>query len=77
MPKLLFTISKCVRNEVKGIDGKIDCPFAGIKHTPYSGFGEDIYCKKMNDKITSGYVEWPSEINPIPRWCPLRVSKKR
>ena len=74
MPKLVIILDRCVRS---GKDS-ISCPYSGSARTPGSGYAEDYFCKLVPDKdsphgckTTSGYVEWDSEINPIPIWCPI------
>ena len=80
MPKIILELEKCVHS---GKD-RIDCPYAGSAHTPASGFGTDYFCKLVPDekeehgfKITSGYVEWDREINPIPIWCPIMAKEDK
>jgi hypothetical protein len=72
MAQLIVKLDKCVN------PNGINCPYAGSASTPGAGCAEDYYCKLMPDpksvhgfKITSGYVEWLSEIHPIPLWCPI------
>ena len=36
---------------------------------------EDYICTQNNQKI-AGCVEWPSEIPPVPDWCPTRIKQK-
>ncbi len=74
MPKITLNLERCVNS---GKD-RISCPYAGTASTPGSGFAQDYFCKMMPDKksehgfrVTSGYVEWDREINPVPKWCPL------
>jgi hypothetical protein len=74
MPTLLLVLNNCVKN---GKDN-ISCPYAKSARTPRSGYAVDYFCTLSPDpksihgfKITSGYVEWDHEINPIPEWCPL------
>jgi hypothetical protein len=74
MSKLILELEKCVNNGVQ----KVSCPYCGNQRTTGAGFAIDYFCKLTPDeksstkyKITSGYVEWDREINPIPIWCPL------
>lgn len=48
-----------------------ECPYHTTKATPGAGFADDYYCKKTG-KIITTYVEWDSEIPPVPDWCPYR-----
>lgn len=48
------------------------CPECGEKLTKGYGYATDYFCKLKNNKITSGYVEWSSDVNPVPNWCPLK-----
>lgn len=80
MVKIILTLDKCVNN---GKD-KINCPYAESDRTPNSGYAVDWYCKLMPDpqefhgyKITSGYVEWDNEINPVPNWCPFMTVEEK
>jgi len=50
-----------------------ECPKCGKKLTKGYGYAMDYFCKLKDNRITSGYVEWESEINPVPKWCPLRA----
>ena len=36
---------------------------------------EDYICTQNNQKI-AGCVEWPSEIPPVPDWCPIRIKQE-
>ena len=59
-------------NIVLEIDSCESCPKNGRKLTKGYGYAYDNFCTMTKDnKITSGYVEWPSEVNPVPDWCPL------
>ncbi len=60
--------------------GRCDqCPKHFTERTPRSGFAEDYFCKAVQTpagpkKITS-YVEWDSEIPPVPDWCPYHIKE--
>lgn len=80
MAKIVINIDRCVNNG----DDNICCPYAGSAHTPGSGYATDYFCKLKPDKKaehgfrgTSGYVEWDSEINPIPKWCPILAVEEK
>ncbi len=48
------------------------CPKCNKKLTKGYGYAMDYFCTLKDDRVTSGYVEWESDINPIPNWCPLK-----
>ena len=53
--------------------GRCDlCPCVMTAPTPGVGCATDYYCKAANCKKIVGYVEWDSEIPPVPDWCPFR-----
>ena len=52
------------------------CPYSIEKRTPNSGYALDYFCKLAENKMTSGYVEWIKDFNPVPEWCPLRSDHK-
>lgn len=49
-----------------------DCPFVEVSRTPRAGYAHDYLCSKTNKTIIN-YVEYDSEIPPIPDWCPYRL----
>ena len=75
MPKIQLEIQDCQ-----------DCPSC-MESRMYTGdsweHAFNYYCKKVeakpeNDnglpyKKVAGYVEWRSEMPPVPDWCPLKV----
>ena len=74
MTRLILNLEKC-----RDIHGGVSCPYSGSDRTIGSGYAEDYFCKLVPDpeadygfKETSGYVEWPSDVRPIPEWCPIR-----
>ena len=66
MPIVKFNLEKCVDNKQK-----IRCPFCTDKLTKGYGYAVDYMCSLMDNRVTSGYVEWDREINPVPDWCPI------
>jgi hypothetical protein len=68
--------------EVTVAVGRCDeCPFVEVERTINAGYAHDYYCKVANEggkrrKIV-GYVEWDSEIPPVPQWCPFRKEKDK
>lgn len=55
-----------------------ECPFVTTERTPNAGFAFDYFCTACKNKYTgklkriTSYVEWDSEIPPVPDWCPFR-----
>lgn len=79
MAQLLIVLNRCVNNK----DG-ICCPYAGKARTRGAGYAEDYLCKLTPEKnsehgyrITSGYVEWDRDINPVPNWCPIMTIEEK
>lgn len=50
------------------------CPHCGSKLTKGYGYAMDYFCLEYGDKISSGYVEWESDVNTIPEWCPKLIT---
>lgn len=49
------------------------CPFVVTERTPRSGYALDYFCNYNKDsKLITTYVEWDSDMVPIPDWCPFR-----
>lgn len=69
-PIIQLTLKKCVDNKAG-----VKCPYCTEKLTKGFGYAVDYMCKLMDNRVTSGYVEWESEINPVPSWCPIRTDK--
>jgi hypothetical protein len=71
------------------IDNCSGCPFVNSERTLNAGFAIDYYCAHKefkdyteNDKYRQStavgrkvmsYVEWSSDHQPIPDWCPIRL----
>lgn len=60
--------------------GRCDqCPKHTTERTPRSGFANDYFCTAVQlpsgPKMITSYVEWDSEIPPVPEWCPYRKEK--
>jgi hypothetical protein len=66
MSILKLELEKCVNP-----DG-IRCPFVEEKLTKGYGYAVDYMCGKCDNRVTSVYVEWDSDVNPVPNWCPLK-----
>lgn len=60
--------------------GRCDvCPYVKETRTPRAGFAFDYYCNACQTpegprKIT-GYIEYDSEIPPVPDWCPFKIKE--
>ena len=52
-----------------------ECPFHYIDYTRGAGCANDYFCKAANGKKIAGYVEWESEIPPVPAWCPFYIKE--
>lgn len=57
---IILTINNCSK-----------CPKHRVERTPQTGYAIDYYCEITNHKVAS-YIEWPSEIPPVPDNCPLK-----
>lgn len=53
-----------------------ECPMCQTQRTPGTGFGRDYLCKASQNKLIATYIEWDSEIPPVPDWCPFRKKEK-
>ena len=55
-----------------------DCPMVLKKTTPSSLYAKDYFCKATKDlKKIMGYVEFKSDLQPIPFWCPYKLKDKK
>jgi len=61
-----------LRLEVKDCS---ECPKCDTKRTYGAGYAIDYFCTLCDNKVTSGYVEWSRDMNPVPNWCPLIVEE--
>ena len=55
-----------------------ECPMVTNQLTPRAGFAIDYFCKACRNEDLSyreiaHYVEYDSEIPPVPNWCPWKV----
>lgn len=64
MTKIVLDIKNCT-----------GCPKVVQERTPRAGYAVDYFCSLVDNKLVSGYVEWESDLNPVPDWCPLLLSK--
>lgn len=51
------------------------CPLVHTVRTMGAGYAEDYHCSALGDKKIIGYVEWDSQLPPVPGWCPHRIEK--
>jgi hypothetical protein len=64
-------------NKVKNIDNCTECFYVIDKPTPNTGFGVDYFCGLENNKLIMEYIEYSSEIKPIPKWCKFKSSMEQ
>lgn len=50
-----------------------ECPFCETKRTIGAGDALDFHCKAVGGRLITGYVEYMSELNPVPIWCPYHI----
>ena len=58
-----------------------ECPFERETRTPYAGCAYDYWCVakqySSDPRKIVGYVEYDSEIPPVPDWCPFRTKERK
>lgn len=64
---------------VIGVGRCDECPCVKETRTPRAGFAFDYYCNACQTsngprKIT-GYIEYDSEMPPVPDWCPFKIKE--
>ena len=76
---------KCSKSECKDCEfpilanvivqvGRCDeCPFCKTRRTMGAGYAFDYLCSAKNNKVITNYVEYMSELNPVPKWCPYYI----
>lgn len=52
-----------------------ECPFHYTDYTRGAGCADDYFCKAAGGRKIVGYVEYPSEIPPVPTWCPFYIKE--
>ncbi len=79
--------SDCSKSECKACEfpilaevvvkvGRCDeCPYCTTKRTMGAGYAFDYMCSIMKNKIITPYVEYMSELDPVPGWCPFYINK--
>lgn len=60
--------------EIKDCRG---CPNVRADRTQGAGYALDYFCASMDNKKICGYVEWESDMAPVPDWCPARADVLR
>ena len=45
------------------------------ERTAGAGYAFDFFCKAADNRKITGYVEWESEIPPVPSWCPFYIKQ--
>lgn len=50
-----------------------ECPFCKTKRTIGAGDALDFHCQAKGGRLIDGYVEYMSELNPVPDWCPFHI----
>jgi hypothetical protein len=74
--KISLNLTKC------RMGNGVTCPYSDTERTHGAGFALDYLCKLVPEnnehgfRKTSGYVEWESDVNPVPEWCPLRADRE-
>lgn len=63
MTMVQFNIEKCDK-----------CPFVKTKLTKGFGYALDYMCSKKDNRVITSYIEWDSQIPPVPEWCPIKVN---
>lgn len=54
-----------------------DCPFYYTDYTRGAGCADDYFCKAARGRKIAGYVEYASEIPPVPSWCPFYIKEAK
>lgn len=65
---------------VVGVGRCDECPCVKQTRTPSAGYAFDYYCNAVQTpsgpmRITT-YVEYDSEIPPVPDWCPFKIKEE-
>lgn len=65
---------------VVGVGRCDECPCVKQTRTPRAGYAFDYYCNAVQTpsgpmRITT-YVEYDSEIPPVPDWCPFKIKEE-
>ena len=54
-----------------------ECPYCKTKRTMGAGDAYDYLCGAKRNKLITGYVEYMSELGPVPDWCPFYKGGKK
>jgi hypothetical protein len=50
------------------------CPYVKTERTKGAGYAIDYFCTRMDGKPVSVYMEIPSDMKPVPDWCPIALN---
>ena len=53
-----------------------ECPFCKTKRTIGAGDALDFHCQANGGRLIDRYIEYMSELNPVPDWCPFYIKKQ-
>lgn len=51
-----------------------ECPKCVTTRTIGADYALDYHCGLMQNKQICYYIEWPSEMKPVPSWCPISLN---
>ena len=55
------------------LDSCKDCVMVRTERTQGAGYAIDYICTAIQpERKAMGYVEWDSDLNEVPEWCPHR-----
>ena len=54
-----------------------ECPFHYTDYTRGAGCADDYFCEAAGGRKIAYYVEYPSEIPPVPEWCPYFIKEAK
>ena len=64
---------------VVGVGRCDECPCVKETRTPRAGFAFDYYCNACQTpsgpKQITTYIEYDSEMPPVPDWCPFKIKE--
>ena len=53
-----------------------ECPLHTTRRTMGAGDAYDYLCGVKKNRLITGYVEYMSELGPVPDWCPFHIKKQ-
>lgn len=74
--KVLITRLTCDSVDGKTSGGRASCFYCSSSPTPGAGCADNYFCNHPSlsqPKKVMHYVEYSSDWNPVPDWCPLLV----